>query len=563
MRRMQVMLAAVLVVIGLVGTIGPAGATNDPTLLAKAGFGPPDAQPRTDGKTVVWQELENGQAGYVRDIKAADLSTRQVSTIASFPMGDGVERPDVSGDMIVWSQAGNIVGYDQSTGQQIDIATTDAMETAPSISQHQVVWLSHSGDHWAIMGRDLATMSAAVTLAEQTVTTPSGPYPTPNFRMGAPLISGPRVVWLESTMYDTRVQQTYDWEYFSCDIADCTPQVVAEERGTSHADLPAYSDLYGYLVVYVSTSQVVALDLAHNTRTVLASGPGSFDSATTDGRYVFWSHNQLGDPSARCACADLWGYDLQTGSRFSVLTDDGVNLNPYARGGVLVWSHGSGAPEIHEIPVTATLPNAPQPNPGTTSNDWFYFSETQHYLSFGFKDFWVQSGGVPVFGFPLTEEFSELNPDSGQMLTVQYLERQRFEYHPEHAGTPYEVELGRLGAQDAQQRNLLSTLPFQPLTTRPTGYGCQYFAATSHSVCSAFPKYWSSHGLEFGDSGVSYRESLALFGYPISEAYVDPQTGLLTQYFERAVFEYHPENADPYKVLLRRLGAEQMTARGW
>ncbi|HEX7102218.1 MAG TPA: peptidoglycan hydrolase, partial [Nitrolancea sp.] len=66
------------------------------------------------------------------------------------------------------------------------------------------------------------------------------------------------------------------------------------------------------------------------------------------------------------------------------------------------------------------------------------------------------------------------------------------------------------------------------------------------------------------DPGVSFRESLALFGYPISEEFVDPQTGYVTQYFERAVFEYHPENAGtPYTVLLKRLGADELQARGW
>ncbi len=317
------------------------------------------------------------------------------------------------------------------------------------------------------------------------------------------------------------VQQTYDWQFLTCQVDDCTPQAVAEGHDTPGSDLPAYSDLYGYLVVYANQSQIIALDLAHNTRTVLASGPGSFGSATTDGRYVYWSHNQLGDPNARCACSDLWGYDLKTGSRFAVITDNGVNLMPYARGGVLVWSHGTGAPEIHATPVNATLPTVSQPNPGTTSNDWFYFSETQHYLSFGFKDFWVQSGGVPVFGFPLTEEFSELNPDTSQMLTVQYLERQRFEYHPEHAGTPYEVELGRLGIEDARRRGLMGTGSEAFLPSTDHINGCDFAGATQHNLCGDFLAYWHSHGLNFGDAGYSDRESLALFGYPISEAYVD------------------------------------------
>jgi hypothetical protein len=29
------------------------------------------------------------------------------------------------------------------------------------------------------------------------------------------------------------------------------------------------------------------------------------------------------------------------------------------------------------------------------------------------------------------------------------------------------------------------------------------------------------------------------------------------------VFEYHPDNQDPYTVLLRRLGAEMLVAREW
>ena len=206
---------------------------------------------------------------------------------------------------------------------------------------------------------------------------------------------------------------------------------------------------------------------------------------------------------------------------------------------------------------------APSLQVSTKPGQVHYFPETQHYLSFGFKSFWVQSGGLPVFGYPLTEEFSERNPDLGRMLTVQYLERQRFEYHPELAGTPYEVELGRLGAEDASQRNLTVTRPFQPVAATAAGPGCAYFAATGHTVCGGFLGYWQSHGLEFGDPGITARESLALFGYPLSEEFTDPATGLTVQYFERARFEWHPDNPPAYQVLLGRLGADIMHERGW
>ena len=41
----------------------------------------------------------------------------------------------------------------------------------------------------------------------------------------------------------------------------------------------------------------------------------------------------------------------------------------------------------------------------------------------------------------------EVNPADGKTYTVQYFERARFEYHPEHKGTPFEVQLGLLGNQ--------------------------------------------------------------------------------------------------------------------
>lgn len=76
-----------------------------------------------------------------------------------------------------------------------------------------------------------------------------------------------------------------------------------------------------------------------------------------------------------------------------------------------------------------------------------YFSETGHRLCSGFRSYWSRNGGLAIYGFPISEEFQERNPDTGKVYTVQYFERARFEYHPEYRGTPYEVLLGRLGVQ--------------------------------------------------------------------------------------------------------------------
>lgn len=76
--------------------------------------------------------------------------------------------------------------------------------------------------------------------------------------------------------------------------------------------------------------------------------------------------------------------------------------------------------------------------------------------------------------------------------------------------------------------------------------GCRSYAETGHKICGKFLTYWDQHG------------GLAQQGYPISDEFVEvsdlngqPYT---VQYFERAVFELHPENAAPYDVLLTQLG---------
>jgi len=95
--------------------------------------------------------------------------------------------------------------------------------------------------------------------------------------------------------------------------------------------------------------------------------------------------------------------------------------------------------------------------------------------------------------------------------------------------------------------------------------GDLFFPETGHSISGEFKRYYQTHGLDLGDPGVSARESLALFGYPVSEPYdeINAEDGqrYRVQYFERARFELHPVNQDPYRVLLGRLGFSSLIRR--
>ena len=183
-----------------------------------------------------------------------------------------------------------------------------------------------------------------------------------------------------------------------------------------------------------------------------------------------------------------------------------------------------------------------------------YFAETGHNVPGLFAAHWDASGGLPRFGYPLTEAFEEVSETDGGRYLTQYFERARFEYHPEYAGTDSEVLLGLLGAELSVGRR--GEAPFRPIKPFANSADRVFFAETGHSLAYAFKDYWEAQG------------GLPMFGYPISEEFdelsqTDGQV-YTVQYFERNRFEWHPEYAGTdSQVLLGHLAREILIRRGW
>lgn len=230
----------------------------------------------------------------------------------------------------------------------------------------------------------------------------------------------------------------------------------------------------------------------------------------------------------------------------------------------------SSTPTPTPEPTPAPSP-APSPNPGNGSappafapvpaesvgTDRTYFPETNHSLGGEFRRYWERHGGLSIFGYPISEEFTETGSD-GLPYAVQYFERHRFEFHPENQ-TPYNVLLSRIGD------DILRAQGHDWFTFPKTGQqaGCLYFEQTDQSICEPFLSYWRSNGLEFdGQQGKSFAESLALFGQPLSPPQaeeVEPGVWVTVQWFERARFEDHGSG----RVLLGLLGNNLVSIRGW
>jgi hypothetical protein len=170
--------------------------------------------------------------------------------------------------------------------------------------------------------------------------------------------------------------------------------------------------------------------------------------------------------------------------------------------------------------------------PARAAAEVLYVPATGHYMRGVFRDFWDRNGGLANFGYPITEEYVE--PGTGRIL--QYFERARFE---RALPSSTAVQLGLLGREALGERSFPPAQSIRSSATR------RYFPQTGQIVQYGFKETWEGRG------------GLVVFGLPLSgeitEA-TDDGVVRTVQYFERARFEYHPDQPPGRRVLLSALG---------
>jgi hypothetical protein len=170
------------------------------------------------------------------------------------------------------------------------------------------------------------------------------------------------------------------------------------------------------------------------------------------------------------------------------------------------------------------------------------FSQTGYCVSASILDYWEQHGGLPVFGYPISDQRIETVEGTWNGL-VQWFERDRLEDHGVEG-----VLAGRLGDRALKLQGIGWQLLPGDGGINPN---CHFFHETQFNLCQPFLSYWEQSG------------GLARFGYPITRMRKERLEGreYVVQYFERRRLEYHPENAGThYEVLLGLLGRDVLAS---
>lgn len=165
-----------------------------------------------------------------------------------------------------------------------------------------------------------------------------------------------------------------------------------------------------------------------------------------------------------------------------------------------------------------------------------YFDATGQWVTGDFLEFYEQvPDPVELYGNPITPAFDSTESNDPSGILIQYFENARFELHPENP-SELRVRITPLGEYYFQKDDIAPSA-----WNQNSPYACQSMSADTPPVCYDFLQYFNLNG------------GIAIFGYPVSELVTNKNRSV--QYFDWAVFEWHPERSAGEQVSIEDLGA--------
>jgi beta propeller repeat protein len=488
------------------------------------------SDPVTNGKVVVWSDLREGPDGQSA-IYGYDMATRKefLITRAQGPLS----APAIWGNTLVWYGYGNnmedpdIFGYDLITKKEFPISTARGSQVSPAIWGNLVVW-----EDW----RNNESLEGGLTASDiygyDLISKQEFPIAVGGDKLHtAPTVSGNTVVWVDRTNDDG-----------TSDIMSASITNVASTPGPQHPQVPTNK-------LFRETGKSVS---------------GAFLEHWLRNGGLAQQGFPISDPMQEVSDLDGKSYKVQYFER-AVFEEHPQNKPPY---NVLLSQLGTFRYR-QKYPKEAALP--PGSLPGTIKGTAIfieaygeqpaqvyaipvgggsYYAVGTWYRNPEFTLSGVEPGDYYLLAY---YAFGEQTVVTAYTKAVACLDNQRANC-PDHSLIPVTVRPSETVSGIKLSDNLSGYYGSQPVGAyppQPTYEGrCRIFRETGKKVCGALLQYWLRNG------------DLSQQGFPLSNTFTEvseldgrPYT---VQYFERAVFELHPENAGTrYEVLLSQLGTFQ------
>ena len=170
----------------------------------------------------------------------------------------------------------------------------------------------------------------------------------PNGSAGAPVTDGRSVYWADDS--------SGNLDIYAADLESGTQSTVVDGDGNQYDPAVAHG-----FVAYVDDSSgspmIMGLDTSSSDGPfAISSEPG--EHPATDGDYVVWSTPNTSDN------ANIMGYDLSTGTEFTICDAAGAQINPAISDGVVVWQDDrNGNWDIYGARIGDQSQSEPQPEP--------------------------------------------------------------------------------------------------------------------------------------------------------------------------------------------------------
>ncbi len=493
-----------------------------------------ERHPVTNGKVVVWEEypLSTSQSSdYDVNIYGYEIATGKRFTVAD-AAGAQME-PAIWGNTVVYASSGrddnDIYGYDIAAKKTFPVIKAPGQQFAPSVYGNIVVWQDGRADPYGHGGPLLASDIYGYDLNAKK----EFPIIVGSAIHSSPKISGNTVVWVDTPKSYIGGQEEIMGATLSGIVAAPNPPVGAaqsrlfsETGKTVSARFLDYWNKNGGLAqqgLPISDVMSEVSDLDGKTYTVQYFERAVFEMHPEKQPPYDVLLSQLGTFRARQK-----SYNAIGGTSPGTITGKVDFPLPF----------GFQSFRVYALPA----------------NGGKYFSVTTWANELTYTLGGVEPGTYYVVAY-LTEEGPPGNLPNASAYTrsTACINASPTANCTDHALVPVTVKAGEMvrgidaidSGSNSNDYDAATPPGIYPKEPDPEGR-CSVFAQTSRTVCGKFLQYWLLHG------------DVVQQGFPISDEIteksdLDGKT-YTVQYFERAVFEMHPEKKPPFDVLLSQLG---------